>query len=403
MTCDTGAVTNDLADLLGRVESATLEFKQEATTANVIEKIKHTICAMANDLTGSGGGDILIGVRDDGTPVGQVNASDETQRRILGLRAQGGILPLPSFTVSPAVYAGKPVLRIHVAADHAPPLRCSGVIYVRPGPATMRANQYEEVVLTNRQQVNSPRYERRPVNDATLDDLDLDMFRRTYLPSAVAPEVIAENGRPIEQQLASLHLTTPEKYCPTTLGLLVLGRRPHEALPGAFVQFTRYDGYGHEASVMNERALYGNIHEICTQLDLLLRINIVTAVVRTDGLREDRRSEYPWIALRETVMNALMHREYEATNSPVRINWFVDRVEVTNPGGPFGQVNEANFRRATDYRNPGLSAAMVSLKYAEKFGRGIVRIEDEMRRNDNPPPTFEFDYAGWTVTLRSNR
>lgn len=100
-------------------------------------------------------------------------------------------------------------------------------------------------------------------------------------------------------------------------------------------------------------------------------------------------------------MNAIMHRNYESSNAPVRIAWFDDRIEVTNPGGPFGQVRSDNFDRVNDYRNPSLAAAMKSLGYVNQFGRGIGRIRSSLARNGNPPPVFEIDDSSWTVTMRS--
>jgi ATP-dependent DNA helicase RecG len=100
-------------------------------------------------------------------------------------------------------------------------------------------------------------------------------------------------------------------------------------------------------------------------------------------------------------MNAIMHRNYESSYAPVRVAWFDDRIEVTNPGGPFGQVRPDNFDRVNDYRNPSLAAAMKSLGYVNQFGRGIGRVRASLRRNGNPEPEFVVDDASWTVTLWS--
>ncbi|MFB4195143.1 ATP-binding protein [Streptomyces carpaticus] len=99
-------------------------------------------------------------------------------------------------------------------------------------------------------------------------------------------------------------------------------------------------------------------------------------------------------------MNALMHRNYETSNAPVRIAWFEDRIEVTNPGGPYGQVRDDNFDRVTDYRNPSLAASLKGLGYVNRFGRGIGRIRTALERNGNPPADFRVDDASWAVTIR---
>jgi ATP-dependent DNA helicase RecG len=87
----------------------------------------------------------------------------------------------------------------------------------------------------------------------------------------------------------------------------------------------------------------------------------------------------------------------ETSNAPTRILWFADHIEVTNPGGPFGQVREDNFTRVNDYRNPSLAAAMKSLGYV---GRGIALIESSLDANGNAPAQFRVDATSWSVTLR---
>jgi predicted HTH transcriptional regulator len=109
-----------------------------------------------------------------------------------------------------------------------------------------------------------------------------------------------------------------------------------------------------------------------------------------------------FFALQQLARNAIMHRTYEWTNAPVRITWFSDRIEIQNPGGPFGQVNRANFGRPgiTDYRNPHLAEAMKNLGYVQRFGVGILLARQALEKNGNPPPEFTVEEAHLLVTLR---
>ncbi|MFD2622821.1 ATP-binding protein [Streptomyces chumphonensis] len=78
-----------------------------------------------------------------------------------------------------------------------------------------------------------------------------------------------------------------------------------------------------------------------------------------------------------------------------------DRIEVTNPGGPFGQVRADNFDRVTDYRNPSLAAAMKGLGYVNRFGRGVGRVRKALENNGNPAAEFQVDDVSWAVVIRS--
>ncbi|SEC01696.1 ATP-dependent DNA helicase RecG [Streptomyces sp. 2131.1] len=389
----------DLAEVLGTRETPALEFKSTAKRQGKRgDAIGNAVCAMANDLCGAGGGDILVGVDDEGRPLEGVDVSDTALLALTDLRDDGRILDRPSFVVQPAVYQGKPVIRIHVNASDTTPVRFEGVIWVRPGPTTRKANREDERVLSERRRAKDGPFDTRALPMAHIEDLDLELFRRSYLPSLVAPEVIEENGRPVEQQLSSLHLLTPDGS-PTVLGMLAVGLDPSTRVPGAYLQFVRYQGVDLDAPIADDQELRQNLVDVSERLEPLLRSNLRTRLVE-DGFRESRQPDYPLEALREICMNALMHRNYETSYAPTRIVWFDDRIEVTNPGGPFGQVRDDNFDRVTDYRNPSLAAALKGLGYVNRFGRGIGRVVRSLETNGNPPAEFQIDDASWVVIIR---
>ncbi|MFC5145887.1 ATP-binding protein [Streptomyces aureoversilis] len=330
----------------------------------------------------------------------EVDTRDRTLLALTDMRDDGLILDRPSMTVSVAVYRSKPVVRIRVEASSTAPVRFDGIVWVRPGPTTRKANRDDERVLTERRRAADGPYDSRPAAGSGLRDLDLELFRSAYLPAAVGPEVLEENGRPVEQQLASLRLATPDGTA-TAMGLIVAGYDPTAFLPGAYVQFVRYQGSDLDAPIADEQELRHNVMAVADRLETVLRGHLHTRIVEAGGFREEQRPDYPLEALRELCMNAIMHRNYETSYAPVRVAWFDDRIEVTNPGGPYGQVRSDNFERVNDYRNPSLAAAMKSLGYVNRFGRGIGRVRAALARNGNPPAGYLIDDSSWSVTLRS--
>ncbi|MBP2476895.1 ATP-dependent DNA helicase RecG [Crossiella equi] len=390
-------MSEDLAELLGTKETTSLEFKESSKDR---DKLAKAVCAFANDLAGTGGGSLLIGVDDKGDPVPGVDTSDQALRALTDLfRDSGLILDRPSVIVEVASFKGSPIVQVRVEPSSTPPVRFKGVAWVRPGPTTRAAGREDERVLSERRRALDGPYDTRPVHTATTDDLDLSLFRSDYLPSMVAPEIIAENHRPIEAQLASLRMATSDQV-PTVLGLLVVGVDPGAHIPGAYLQFVRYQGTDLDAAVSDEQELRSNVVGSATRLAAVLRGHLHTRLTEEDDFREHSRPDYPFEALREVCMNAVMHRNYESSYAPVRVVWFDDRIEVTNPGGPYGQVNRDNYARVNDYRNPSLAAAMKALGYVNRFGRGIGRIQTALERNGNPPAEFTVDDSSWTVVLR---
>ena len=98
-----------------------------------------------------------------------------------------------------------------------------------------------------------------------------------------------------------------------------------------------------------------------------------------------------------------MHRAYEATNAPVRVYWYDDRVEITNPGGPYGEVTVETFGTPglTDYRNPNLAEAMRVLGLVQRFGAGIPIARRALAENGNPPLEFDVQPTYVIVTVRA--
>lgn len=197
-----------------------------------------------------------------------------------------------------------------------------------------------------------------------------------------------------------MRFTTPTGT-PVNGALLAFGRDPLRWLPGAYVQFLRIDGTELTDPIQGQKELSGTLHEVLSRLDELLAINISTTMDLTTGPREVQRSDYPLAALQQFARNAVMHRTYEGTNTPARISWFSDRIEILSPGGLYGQVNPENFGEgATDYRNPLVAEAMKVLGYVQRFGLGIPLARQVLARNGNRPPEFDLRPESVLVMLR---
>ena len=97
-----------------------------------------------------------------------------------------------------------------------------------------------------------------------------------------------------------------------------------------------------------------------------------------------------------------MHRTYEATNAPVRLMWFDDRIEIINPGGPYGLVTKENFGRpgVSDYRNPAIAGVLKTMGFVQRFGFGIAEARRALEANGNPPPEFQIEPTVLMVSVR---
>jgi ATP-dependent DNA helicase RecG len=219
----------------------------------------------------------------------------------------------------------------------------------------------------------------------------------------VATDVVDQNQRSREQQLASLRFITGESSpTPTVVGILVAGRDPRTFLPGAYLQFIRFDGLELTDPVKDQKEIGGTIADQLRMVDEVFLAHIEVSSEFAGRSTEAQRPTYPLVALQQLVRNAVLHRVYEGTNAPVRVSWFRDRIEISSPGGPFGQVTVENFGTPgiTDYRNPHLAEAMRNLGYIQRFGVGIELARRALKENGNPAPEFVAQSSHVAVIVR---
>jgi ATP-dependent DNA helicase RecG len=390
----------ELSDLLRDLESDRIE-RKSTFKGNTSNSIREAICAFANDLPNHRQpGVIFIGVDDNGTSTGYP-ITDEELLTLANMRSDGNILPFPVMTVQKRIINNCALTVIEVQPADAPPVRFNGRTWIRVGPRRAQATQEEERRLTEKRRWGNLAFDQQPVPGATLEDLDLETFRRTYLPNAVSTEVLEANGRTIEEQLAALRFLSRDGT-PTVSAMLLFGKDPSYWIPGAYVQFLRFVGITTDA-IQNQKELRGSLSDVLRQLDELLELNITVPSDFTSERLERRNPDYPLVALQQLVRNAVMHRTYESTNAPVRLYWFSDRIEIHSPGGLYGQVTPENFGQpsATDYRNPTVAEAMKVLGYVQRFGLGISLAQRALQQNGNPSAQFDFQGGSYVlVTLR---
>jgi ATP-dependent DNA helicase RecG len=256
-----------------------------------------------------------------------------------------------------------------------------------------------ERILTERRVSHARTFDAQPCLESTLADLSQDRFSLTYLRRAVTEDVIAENHRPLKQQLASLRFYDLRQDCPTHAGILLFAEQPTYYLPGAYVQFVRYAGGDPASAVIDEKRALGDLRTVLQTIDLLIDVNLRQHPVAVSTLREEMVYDFPRVAIRELLLNAVIHRNYQA-NAPIRFYWFSDHIRIDNPGGLYGEVSPENFPHAVDYRNPIIAEATRVLGYTNRFGQGIARTIKSLELNGNPPPEFTFGPHWFSVTIR---
>lgn len=388
----------DLAELLRRDEADRVEL---TVSTNKMDKFGEAICAFANDLPGNNmPGYLFIGANPDGTACG-LRVDDNLLRTLANLRSDGNLLPQPVMNVQKHRLGGGEMAVIEVFPSDLPPVRYKGTVWVRVAASRRIANESEERRLSERRAARARTWDARPCERATLADLLLDLFEITYRPHAVDSRVIEENHRSKEDQLAALRFFDRRAQCPTNAGVLLFGQSPRDHADGAYVQYVQYEGDGLGSRVIMDREIGGDLLTVMRELDRLAEA-LAGARPVARGVSDRTVYAYPPRALHEVFMNAVIHRDYERS-APIRINRFVDRLEVLSPGGLYGELNPEEIERDTAYRNPVIAEAAKILGFVNRFGRGITLVREQMARNGSAAPDFSPSPNHFLVTLSERR
>ena len=372
--------------------NSTETYRVERTTSTGdMDKFQEAICAFANDLPNSRKkGYLIIGANDNGTLSG-LKVTDALLKKISAIRSDGNILPLPVMSVERFEFEDGDLLIAEVSPSLIPPVRYRGRTFIRIGPRRDIATEAEERILFERRTSYMATFDAMPCFGATIKDIDVEYIKNKYLPQIIDEDVLLSDTRSIQEQLASIHLYDLNHNCPTNAAIILFGYNPQYFLHGCYVQYVHFAGKDRGSEIINERQIKGNLCTMLPQLENFVKNAVVTArPIPISMLREKTVLNYPDLALRELLMNACMHRDYQS-NMPIRLYQYEDRIEILNAGGLYGEARPENFPTVNDYRNPIVAEAMRGLKYVNMFNRGIQRVKNLLNENGNPLPIFNVD------------
>jgi ATP-dependent DNA helicase RecG len=370
---------------VGRVEHEQLDFK-----VRVPKGISDILAAMAM----TSGGLIVVGVDDARNIVG----ASLSQEIYDGLMTAAHDVEVSLATHEVRV-GGVPVVLVEVPAVTGRLVTTpSGRVLRRVGSSNhpLRGDALARFV---RAVTLHPR-EDDPVPGVTAADIDLEALnqllsaqKRPRATRRQALKSLAELGLAVEQR-GELILTVA--------GLVLVGSSPDAHIKGARVQFVDRQGAASSrtGASRSRSALSGPLSQLVEELVTLIEGSgqRQEAVV---GLRREVVPVFPREVLREALLNALAHRDYQLSGATVDVTLFADRLEVRSPGGLAGHVTLDNLRDEHFSRNSRLMGALKSLNLVDEFGEGVDRMYEGMAGRLLPDPTWTASDASVTVVLRS--
>jgi ATP-dependent DNA helicase RecG len=313
---------------------------------------------------------------------------------------------------------GLPVLAIEVREtptaqkpcyDKNKGLRGNGGAYLRAGGTDRSMPDYEIFgYISSRGQ---PRSDEEVLKEASPGDLDEGLLTRYLeLIRGSRPGAGYLDGRR-EEVLTRLHVCCRdgESVRPMLAGLLMFGKYPQEFFPQLRITFVQFYGTTEDepapggARFLDNRSFEGPITSMVSATE-----QYVMAAMRKSSLIEGtfRRDvpEYPQVALREAVANAVAHRDYSGfvRGTPIDVKMFADRLEVRSPGSLHGNVTLGNIEEEHSTRNARLMRMMEDQHIVENRGSGIKAMVRALREANLEPPSFDDRRSSFLVTFRNH-
>ena len=172
----------------------------------------------------------------------------------------------------------------------------------------------------------------------------------------------------------------PSRLVPTYAALLLFGKQPQQWLPNASILAARFVGDS-LAERFIKQEISGTLPDQLRQAEAFLRDHM-HSVVRLVGLAHQETPEYPLEAVRELLVNAVAHRDYNTQGDTIHIHLFAGHLEVHSPGGLPGPMNLNNLLEARFSRNAVLMQVLADMGFVERLGYGLNRVMEVVRQNN---------------------
>lgn len=342
-------------------ENALVEFKQSLSTSLAKEIVAFTNTA---------GGKIFIGVNDDNDVIGyQLTNKDRSQIQNMGNTCD----PSVPLQISTFIYNGKEVAIVEVPESRIKPVQCSEGFYIRNGPNSKKMTREEIIYSASRSGLL--RYESLLRDDFNYP-IDFDVIKFDELLKRMGITKTISN----DQILSNLGLAKLNgKIIINNAGILFFGNNRQLYIRQAYVTCVLYKGID-KTFIIDRKDFRDDLLTDYENAFKFLQQHLKLKYEITDGGPRTEIPEIPYEALRESLLNAIIHRDYAEEGARVMVEIYDDRVEISNPGQLL--FKKPQLGKASISRNPIIFDIFNRTGLVEKVGSGISRIKNAMKERE---------------------
>jgi ATP-dependent DNA helicase RecG len=401
---------NELFSLIRNGENSGVEFKRDDIHPDSLAK---EIAALLN----LEGGHILLGVEDDGAVSGLAREAKKAEEWVMEVcrnHIQPAIIPYWEVVV---LAESKKVGVITLPSDSPDkPYKArrgsAWQTYMRVGSTSREAAREEEARLY--QSAHLMRYDIRPVGGTSYESLDMERIEN-YFETILQMEVPASHDQEAWSRVlinTDILIETKGIHTATVSGLLLFGLNPNRYLPQAGITATAYPGNQNDYETVDEEIIRGPLVSLISKRGRIGEKGVIDRAVDfvnrnmgsnawLEGGRRIRKTAFPMEAVRESIVNAVAHRDYTITVTDIEISLYADRLEVISPGRLPNTVTiekmKQGYRAA---RNELLKDILRDYGYIEHRGMGVRnRIIRAMKEHNNTAPDLIEEETRFMVRL----
>jgi ATP-dependent DNA helicase RecG len=376
-----------ISELLEDDEKEYVEFKTSLSEYNEILK---SISSFSNKR----GGTILVGISNDRNVIGVSIGRNTLENLANDIRRETDPQVFPYIDYSD-VY-GKTVIEIEVSESSSKPVFFRDKAYIRVGRSNQRLSSTEiRNLITNEHTITS--WDEEVLEEATLEDIDKNKLFN-FLKTAVSKRNLdLDQKTPVKEALNRLNLI--RNGILTNAAILLFGLNPQKFVLQAKIQCAKFRGidtnefddiHAFEGSIIDQR-----------EDGLRFAEKYIKRSAKIEGTERVEKFEYPTEAIRESLTNAICHRDYRI-NSNVQLRIFDDRIEIWGCG-PLPEpltVEDLKIDHVSIRRNPLIAECFFNIGFIERWGTGTQRIIKSCIENGLPEPIFEIKSGNLVVIIR---
>ena len=376
----------NLTELLKQEEGKTLEFKRDLSSP---DKVLQSIVAFAN----TAGGVLIVGIENQTKRVRSVADPLKEEERLANLIADC-VEPrlIPSIEI--AAWRSAQILIVEIFPSQNRPhfIRNLGLekgVFVRIGSTNRKADTLLIAEM------------RRFARNETYDESPLPHLNSEALDFRVASELLAGRknvGVPALETLRAL-VRHERRLVPSVGGLLLFGKDSGAEFPDAWVQCGRFAGTD-KSVIADSVECHGILPRLVESAHAFVQKHITHPIVIGGGLKRSGLAGIPLRAMRELLINAIVHADYAQQGAPIRVSLFDGRVEIENPGVLLAGLTIDDIKQGVSrLRNRVIGRVFKELGYIEQWGSGIQRVIADCRQAGLAEPVFEEMAFRFRVTI----